>query len=98
MQRLEPSITSAGKGVLDPGTGRPLGDASFAAFTNELTDSFEFSGRVTRNLEGNLALAVFGLMLIIVMLLAPGGIQGAFRKLGLYLRRRLNRPQRSQAN
>jgi branched-chain amino acid transport system permease protein len=66
--------------------------------TNQLTDNFEFSGTVTRNLEGNLALAVFGLMLIVVMLLAPSGIQGAFRKLGLVIRRRLARTQRPAAN
>ncbi|WP_373292920.1 branched-chain amino acid ABC transporter permease [Mangrovihabitans endophyticus] len=33
-------------------------------------------------LEGNLALAVFGVVLIVVMLAAPGGIQGALRRLG----------------
>jgi branched-chain amino acid transport system permease protein len=65
--------------------------------TNQLTDRFEFSGTVTRNLEGNLALAVFGAMLIVVMLLAPSGIQGAFRKLGLVIRRRLAR-RRPAAN
>jgi branched-chain amino acid transport system permease protein len=66
--------------------------------TNQLTDRFEFSGTVTRNLEGNLALAVFGAMLIVVMLLAPSGIQGAFRKLGLVIRRRLARRRRPAAN
>jgi branched-chain amino acid transport system permease protein len=42
---------------------------------------------LANKLEGNLPLAIFGLTLIIVMLVAPGGIQGAFRKLGLLIRR-----------
>jgi branched-chain amino acid transport system permease protein len=42
-------------------------------------------------LEGNLPLAIFGLTLIIVMLVAPGGIQDAFRALGRTVRRRWRR-------
>ena len=57
--------------------------------TTEMTRSFEMSRAMANKLEGNLPLAIFGLTLIIVMLLAPGGIQGAFRKAGFAIRRRL---------
>jgi branched-chain amino acid transport system permease protein len=57
--------------------------------TTELARSFEMSPGMANKLEGNLPLAIFGLTLIIVMLLAPGGIQGAFRKAGFAVRRRL---------
>ena len=66
--------------------------------TTQLTRDIEMSASLSNRLEGNLPLAVFGLTLIIVMLLAPGGIQGAFRKLGLFVRHRLARPRRSQSN
>lgn len=56
--------------------------------TTELTRSFEMSRAAANKLEGNLPLAIFGLTLIIVMILAPGGIQGAFRKAGFAIRRR----------
>jgi branched-chain amino acid transport system permease protein len=66
--------------------------------TTQLTRGIEMSPGLANKLEGNLPLAIFGLTLIIVMLLAPGGIQGAFRKLGTVARRRLARPRRSPAN
>jgi len=66
--------------------------------TTQLTRDVELSPSLSRNLEGNLPLAIFGLILIVMMLLAPAGIQGAFRKLGLIIRRRLSRPRQSEAN
>jgi branched-chain amino acid transport system permease protein len=57
--------------------------------TTELTRTFEMSPAVSNKLEGNLPLAIFGLTLIVVMLLAPGGIQGALRKAGYATRRRV---------
>jgi branched-chain amino acid transport system permease protein len=57
--------------------------------TTELAGKFEMSPAVSNKLEGNLPLAIFGLTLIIVMLLAPGGMQGALRKAGWAIRRRL---------
>ena len=66
--------------------------------TTQMTRDVELSPSLSRNLEGNLPLALFGLILIIMMLLAPTGIQGAFRKLGMIIRRRMSRPRRSEAN
>jgi branched-chain amino acid transport system permease protein len=66
--------------------------------TIQLTRDIEMSPGLSNKLEGNLPLAIFGLTLIIVMLLAPGGIQGLFRKLGMLLRRRLSRPRQSESN
>ncbi|GIF46344.1 branched-chain amino acid transport system permease protein [Asanoa ferruginea] len=59
--------------------------------TTEVTRGFELSPRLANKLEGNLPLAIFGLTLIIVMLVAPGGIQDAFRALGRTVRRRWRR-------
>ena len=56
--------------------------------TTQLTRSFEMEAALANKLEGNLPLAIFGLTLIVVMLVAPGGIQGAFRKAGFAIRRR----------
>jgi branched-chain amino acid transport system permease protein len=66
----------------------------------QLTRDIEMSASLANRLEGNLPLAIFGLTLIIVMLLAPSGIQGALHRLGLFLRRRLRRPRpsRSESN
>jgi branched-chain amino acid transport system permease protein len=63
----------------------------------QLTRDIEMSASLANRLEGNLPLAIFGLTLIIVMLLAPSGIQGAFHRLGLFLRRRLRRPRQSRS-
>ncbi|MGC4892460.1 branched-chain amino acid ABC transporter permease [Micromonospora sp. DT31] len=44
-----------------------------------LTEHLSLSAGLAQRLEGNLALAVFGLVLIVVMLAAPGGVQGGVR-------------------
>jgi branched-chain amino acid transport system permease protein len=44
------------------------------ALANSLTDSINVSTSVAQRLEGNLPLAIFGAVLILVMLAAPGGI------------------------
>ena len=44
------------------------------ATTHSLTDSFDVSAAVAQRLEGNLPLAIFGVVLIVVMLAFPGGI------------------------
>jgi branched-chain amino acid transport system permease protein len=59
--------------------------------TTQVTRGFEMSPGLANKLEGNLPIAIFGLTLIIVMLVAPSGIQGAFRKLGLLIRRTVQR-------
>ncbi|GIF63466.1 branched-chain amino acid ABC transporter permease [Asanoa ishikariensis] len=56
--------------------------------TTEVTRGLSLSPGLANKLEGNLPLAIFGLTLIIVMLVAPGGIQDAFRALGRTIRRR----------
>ena len=44
------------------------------ASTHSVTDSIDVSPAVAQRLEGNLPLAIFGVVLIVVMLAAPGGI------------------------
>ncbi|EWM63322.1 hypothetical protein MCBG_00455 [Micromonospora sp. M42] len=51
-----------------------------------LTEHLSLSAGLAQRLEGNLALAVFGLVLIVVMLAAPGGLQGGVRALTARLR------------
>lgn len=51
-----------------------------------ITETFTLPSGLAQRLEGNLALAVFGLILIVVMLVAPGGLQGAARTLTARLR------------
>ena len=40
--------------------------------------------------EGNLALAVFGITLIVVMLAAPGGLQGLVRRASHWIKKGRN--------
>ncbi len=50
------------------------------AATHSLTDSIDVSAAVAQRLEGNLPLAIFGVVLILVMLAAPGGIASLGKK------------------
>ncbi|MGK5440534.1 branched-chain amino acid ABC transporter permease [Micromonospora sp. URMC 105] len=59
-----------------------------------VTETFTLPAGLAQRLEGNLALAVFGLVLIVVMLVAPGGVQGAVRTLTARLRPRRRAPSR----
>ncbi|WP_084556659.1 branched-chain amino acid ABC transporter permease [Hamadaea tsunoensis] len=49
--------------------------------THQLTVGLALSPGAAQRVEGNLPLAVFGLTLVIVMIAAPGGLQGLLRKL-----------------
>jgi branched-chain amino acid transport system permease protein len=53
-----------------------------------ITEEFTLPPGLAQRLEGNLALAVFGMVLIVVMLVAPGGLQGAVRRVTARLRPR----------
>lgn len=57
-------------------------------YANDLAGKLELSPKVSERLNGNLSLAVFGVTLILVMLLAPGGIQSVLRRLTAPLTRR----------
>ncbi|MDR7274672.1 branched-chain amino acid ABC transporter permease [Catenuloplanes atrovinosus] len=48
--------------------------------TARVTEVFALPPALAQRLEGNLPLAVFGITLIVVMILAPGGIQGLVRR------------------
>lgn len=59
--------------------------------TEAVTDLFSLSPAAAQRLEGNLPLAIFGVVLVVVMIVAPGGIQTVLVR----TRRRLaNRPRR----
>src|SRR5262249_61915125 len=50
--------------------------------TNTTTERLHLSPEAARRLAGNLPLAVFGLTLVLVMIAAPGGLQGLLRRGG----------------
>lgn len=50
--------------------------------THSLTDLFTLSPALAQRWEGNLPLAIFGITLIVVMIAAPGGVQGLLSRLG----------------
>ncbi len=54
----------------------------------DFTDRLHLSAALSDKLKGNLPLAVYGLLLILFMLLLPGGIQDLLRRLGALVRRR----------
>jgi branched-chain amino acid transport system permease protein len=53
--------------------------------TTSLSDSFTVDPAAAQRLRGNLALAIFGVLLIVVMIVAPGGVQGLLRRIGRLL-------------
>ena len=48
--------------------------------TESVTDQVTLSPAAAQRLQGNLPLAIFGLTLIVVMIAAPGGLQGLIRR------------------
>jgi len=54
--------------------------------TESVTDQLTLSPAAEQRLEGNLPLAIFGLTLIVVMIAAPGGIQGLVRRIARWSR------------
>jgi len=62
--------------------------------TNALADRLAFSPGLAERLDGNLSIGVFGLVLIVVTIVFPSGIQGLASAAALRVRRRSN-PTRS---
>jgi branched-chain amino acid transport system permease protein len=60
-------------------------------WADQLTGGLPLSAGLRTRLAGNLPLAVFGLLLIVVMLAAPGGVQGLLDRAGRRVRGRWNR-------
>ncbi len=56
--------------------------------TSAITEVLPLPTELSRRLDGNLAIVVFGVILVVVMLVAPRGIDGALRTLTRRLRRR----------
>ncbi|MBQ0904463.1 branched-chain amino acid ABC transporter permease [Micromonospora sp. U21] len=50
--------------------------------THSATELLTLSPAVAQRLEGNLPLAIFGVTLIVVMIAAPGGVQGLLSRVG----------------
>ncbi|MEV0425840.1 branched-chain amino acid ABC transporter permease [Micromonospora sp. NPDC050495] len=50
--------------------------------THSVTELVTVSPAVAQRLEGNLPLAIFGITLVVVMIAAPGGVQGLLSRLG----------------
>lgn len=57
--------------------------------TNSVADALPLSSDLASRMEGNLALIVFGIVLVLVTILFPSGIQGVFSVAGARIRRRL---------
>jgi branched-chain amino acid transport system permease protein len=56
--------------------------------THTVSDLLTLPPAVAQRLEGNLPLAIFGITLVVVMIAAPGGVQGLLSRLGRLLRAR----------
>ncbi|MFD1319806.1 branched-chain amino acid ABC transporter permease [Micromonospora sonneratiae] len=59
------------------------------ALTSTITNLATPSPAVAQRLDGNLSLAVFGVTLIVVVIAAPGGVQGLLRRVGRFVGARL---------
>ncbi|NBE84061.1 branched-chain amino acid ABC transporter permease [Micromonospora rubida] len=62
--------------------------------THTVSDLVTLPPAVAQRLEGNLPLAIFGITLVVVMIAAPGGVQGLLSRLGRALLARW-RPRRT---
>ncbi|MBO0867531.1 MAG: branched-chain amino acid ABC transporter permease [Micromonosporaceae bacterium] len=60
-------------------------------WADQLTGGLALSAGLRTRLAGNLPLAVFGLLLIVVMMAAPGGVQGLLSRAGRWVGGRLIR-------
>jgi branched-chain amino acid transport system permease protein len=72
-------------GVILGGTGSLAGavwGAAALVLVPTWADSASKALSLSANVQANLALAIYGVVLIGVMLVAPGGIQGAVRRAG----------------
>ena len=56
--------------------------------TTAITEALPLSAELSQRLDGNLAIVVFGVILVVVMLAAPRGIHGAVAALTGRLQRR----------
>jgi branched-chain amino acid transport system permease protein len=63
--------------------------------THALTERLSLSPAAAQRMEGNLPLAIFGVTLVVVMIAAPGGVQGLLARLGRALAARLPGRRRS---
>ncbi|HET6213879.1 MAG TPA: branched-chain amino acid ABC transporter permease [Micromonosporaceae bacterium] len=54
--------------------------------TESATDGLHLSPAAAQRMQGNLPLAVFGLTLVVVIIAAPGGLQGLVHRIGGWLR------------
>jgi branched-chain amino acid transport system permease protein len=68
------AIVIGGLGRLSGAVWGALLLVALPATTHSVTDAIDVSPAVAQRLEGNLPLAIFGVVLIVVMLAAPGGI------------------------
>ncbi|RKN39616.1 branched-chain amino acid ABC transporter permease [Micromonospora endolithica] len=59
--------------------------------SHALTELLALSPAAAQRLEGNLPLAIFGITLVVVMIAAPGGVQGLLTRLGRALLARRSR-------
>ena len=59
--------------------------------TDSLTGGLSLPPALAQRLAGNLPLSMFGLLLIVVMIAAPGGIQGLLNRAGRWARHRRQR-------
>lgn len=57
-------------------------------FTNSVTDSLPLSDNLAARMDGNFALLVFGVVLVVVTIIFPYGIQGLFSAAGRKMRHR----------
>ncbi|MEV0729657.1 branched-chain amino acid ABC transporter permease [Polymorphospora sp. NPDC050346] len=55
------------------------------AATHMITDLVDPPPAVAQRLDGNLSLAIFGVTLVVVMIAAPGGVQGLLRRAGRFV-------------
>jgi branched-chain amino acid transport system permease protein len=86
------AVVIGGLGSLTGAVWGSLVVVFLSSFITDHADSLGFSSTVSARLHDNLAAAVYGLLLIVVIRALPGGIQGLLRRLLALIRSRNTQP------
>ncbi len=86
------AIVLGGLGSLAGGLWGSIFLVAVPYLTEQFAHGLQLNPALQQKLAGNLPLAIFGIALIVVTILAPGGIQNLVRRLAAWVRGQIRRP------
>jgi branched-chain amino acid transport system permease protein len=86
------AIVLGGLGSLAGGLWGSIFLVAIPYLTEQFAHGLQLNPALQQKLAGNLPLAIFGIALIVVTILAPGGLQNLVRRLAAWVRGQIRRP------